>query len=258
MMKYALLMAMIVVVKGLELTLENYDELTAGKNVFLKYHAPWCGHCKKMRPAWDVITRKFKDREGILIGDIDCEGKGKSLCIMHEISDFPTIRHGDPRALSDYTGGRDSKSLKTFAAELKALCAPSSLTACDEESKAILLKFMAMSNEELLAEIEKSDNLLNTTQKHFEEEVEKLQQNFQTLQQEVEDIKKQVEASGFTTMKVVADFNARKEKEKRKAELKEKEELNEKEAPKEKEKEELNDKEASKEQEKEEVNEKEL
>ena len=32
------------------LTPENYDELTGGKTVFIKFFAPWCGYYKKMAP----------------------------------------------------------------------------------------------------------------------------------------------------------------------------------------------------------------
>ena len=43
---------------AVELTRENYDELTAGKSVLLKLYAPWCTHCKAIKPAWDALMKQ--------------------------------------------------------------------------------------------------------------------------------------------------------------------------------------------------------
>ena len=44
--------------EGLDLaTAEQFDEAISGTNaVFVKFHAPWCGHCKAMTPAWHELS----------------------------------------------------------------------------------------------------------------------------------------------------------------------------------------------------------
>jgi len=41
MMKIALLLAMVAVASSTDLTPDNFDELTSGKSVFIKFLAPW-------------------------------------------------------------------------------------------------------------------------------------------------------------------------------------------------------------------------
>jgi len=40
-MKIALLLAMVAVASSTDLTPDNFDELTSGKSVFIKFLAPW-------------------------------------------------------------------------------------------------------------------------------------------------------------------------------------------------------------------------
>ena len=37
----AVLLSLLAVANAVELTADNYDELTAGKTVFIKFQAPW-------------------------------------------------------------------------------------------------------------------------------------------------------------------------------------------------------------------------
>ena len=56
-----------------KLVAKNFKELVmdSDSDVFIKFYAPWCGHCKAMAPAWEELATEFKDDSSIIIGDFD-------------------------------------------------------------------------------------------------------------------------------------------------------------------------------------------
>jgi len=87
---------------SLELTHENYDQITEGKTVFIKHYAPWCGHCKAMARDWKKLMDEYADSATVVVAEADCTGTGKKLCEKHGIKGFPAIRFGDPSNLEEY------------------------------------------------------------------------------------------------------------------------------------------------------------
>lgn len=45
-------------------------KVTSQKPWFIKFAAPWCGHCKKMKPMWEEFHEKNQD--WLNVGDVDC------------------------------------------------------------------------------------------------------------------------------------------------------------------------------------------
>ena len=76
--------------QAIELTPANWDTETAGKTVFVKFFAPWCGHCKSMKPDWDKLMEEFNSSDNQLIADVDCTGDGQPLC--EGVQGFPTLK----------------------------------------------------------------------------------------------------------------------------------------------------------------------
>uniref|UniRef100_A0A6T9T8Z7 Thioredoxin domain-containing protein n=1 Tax=Alexandrium catenella TaxID=2925 RepID=A0A6T9T8Z7_ALECA len=139
---------------AVELTSATWDEMTAGKSVFLKFFAPWCGHCKSMKPAWDRLMDDFKGSSTSLVADVDCIDSGKDLCEKYGVEGFPTIKHGDPGDLQDYQGGRSYEDLKKFADEnLGPTCGPTSLDLCSADVRAKMEGFMKMTADRLEGKI---------------------------------------------------------------------------------------------------------
>jgi len=199
-----------VAASALELTPETYDEATAGKVVFLKMFAPWCGHCKKMKPDWDKLMDEFKDSDTQLIADVDCTAEGKPICDANGVKGFPSLKFGDPSDLQDYQKGRDFASLKKFIEEdLKPVCSPSNLDLCDDDKKKEIEELFALDDAALEEKISTESKKLDEAETKFKAQVEELQANYQKFMTEKEETEAAVKASGLGLMKSVAAAKAK-------------------------------------------------
>ncbi|KAL3944065.1 MAG: hypothetical protein SGBAC_001849 [Bacillariaceae sp.] len=200
----ALLITLFATSNAIELTPENWDEATAGKTIFVKMFAPWCGHCKKMKPDWDKLMGEFADSPTALVADVDCTAEGKPICDDNGVKGFPTLKYGDPSALEDYKGGRDYDSLKKFASEsLKPMCSPNNIDLCDAEKKAEIEKYQAMSATDLEAAIGEKTKLLEEAEETFKTGVEGLQAKYQAMMDEKDKTVEDIKNSGLGLMKAV-------------------------------------------------------
>eukprot|EP00420_Gonyaulax_spinifera_P037116 CAMPEP_0197869188 /NCGR_PEP_ID=MMETSP1439-20131203/24_1 /TAXON_ID=66791 /ORGANISM="Gonyaulax spinifera, Strain CCMP409" /LENGTH=168 /DNA_ID=CAMNT_0043487943 /DNA_START=25 /DNA_END=531 /DNA_ORIENTATION=+ len=160
-----------------------------------------------MKPAWDKLMKEYKDSKDILIADVDCTTGGKDLCEEVGVKGFPTIKYGDPNNLEDYEGGRDLEELQTFAKEnLGASCGPKNPDLCDAEKKKQLDEFMAMSDSDLEAEIEKKDGEMKKAEADLEELLKSLQAQYEAGTKAKDDKKKEIKESGLGLMKSVLAY----------------------------------------------------
>eukprot|EP00635_Sarcinochrysidales_sp_CCMP3193_P008451 CAMPEP_0118919988 /NCGR_PEP_ID=MMETSP1166-20130328/18837_1 /TAXON_ID=1104430 /ORGANISM="Chrysoreinhardia sp, Strain CCMP3193" /LENGTH=220 /DNA_ID=CAMNT_0006860523 /DNA_START=92 /DNA_END=754 /DNA_ORIENTATION=- len=189
---------------AVELTPETWDSAVDGKTVFVKFFAPWCGHCKKMKPAWDSLMKEYDGHATKLIADVDCIKEGKPLCDQHGVKGFPTIKYGDPADLQAYEGGRDDKSLKKFAEEkLTPMCSPKNMDLCDDAKKEEIKKFMEMDDALLAAEIDKKEAELKEVEETFKKSVEGLQKQYEAFMKEKDDKTDAIKNAGLGMMKSV-------------------------------------------------------
>jgi thiol-disulfide isomerase/thioredoxin len=165
------------------LTADNYQAETNGKSVFIKFFAPWCGHCKAMAEDWVKIGEEFGGKNDVLIGEVDCtdeENGGADLCNLNDIQGFPSLKYGHPLNLEDYEGGREYITMADFAQEnLGPQCGPANLDLCDDEKKALIASYMNMADDELNQLIADKLKIIEDAQTTFQTGVEELEMEYQ-------------------------------------------------------------------------------
>ena len=112
---WMLLLWAIIGVGGVVIDLNDQNWETAGPNghpnsvFFIKFYAPWCGHCKSLAPTWEALAalqptgeRKIdadgddshlvaEDGSPIRVGRVDVSGAGSSTGALYNVRSFPTL-----------------------------------------------------------------------------------------------------------------------------------------------------------------------
>ncbi|GIY71184.1 thioredoxin domain-containing protein 5 homolog [Caerostris extrusa] len=86
---------------------------------FVKFFAPWCGHCQKMAHAWEELAENFQYDKSVTISKIDCT-ENKKTCDEFEVKGYPTllwIING--KKVEKYQGARNLDGFKQFITEMK-------------------------------------------------------------------------------------------------------------------------------------------
>ena len=96
------------------LTAESFQRLvtTTRDPWFVKFYAPWCGHCQQMAPNWASMSREMK---GVLnVGEVNCDVE-KRLCKDAKVKGYPTMFFFRGGERIEYEGLRGVGDLTSFA-----------------------------------------------------------------------------------------------------------------------------------------------
>jgi len=94
----------------IELTTANFDETVNKQPIMLvEFFAPWCGHCKKLKPEYEQAARLLKP-EGIPLATVDATVE-KDIAKKYDVTGYPTLKIFRNGKVSEFKGGRTSHDI---------------------------------------------------------------------------------------------------------------------------------------------------
>ena len=89
-------------------------QVKGDKPWFIKFFAPWCGHCKNLAPTWDEFHKRHSHE--VNIGRIDCtDENSRSVCGQFGVRGYPTLIFLKEGKYYTFRGPRKLENLADFA-----------------------------------------------------------------------------------------------------------------------------------------------
>ena len=95
----------------------NFEKTMQEGHVFVKFFAPWCGHCKKLAPIWVQLAQEMRGK--LTIAEVDCEVNA-GICRSQGVTGYPMLFYYGQRGhgKTEYTQTRKLPQLRAFAEKI--------------------------------------------------------------------------------------------------------------------------------------------
>ncbi|KAL0949845.1 hypothetical protein HGRIS_009879 [Hohenbuehelia grisea] len=148
----------------IELNNQNFETITNEGPTFVKFFAPWCGHCKRLAPTWKQLARHMQGK--LNVAEVNCDEHG-AICKSQGVQGYPMLAFYPSGAESkaEYNGGRKFDQLKAFSEKASAppiqAIKPAELDAhIAEDSVLYLLLHTSETDVQLLKTISEASQIL--------------------------------------------------------------------------------------------------
>jgi len=96
------------------LTDSNFDSiaLDQSKDVLVEFYAPWCGHCKKLKPVYDSVAAAFQNEDNVVVAKVDAT-EHKEVSSRYEVKGYPTLKFF-PKGSDDVVEYKSARSAEAF------------------------------------------------------------------------------------------------------------------------------------------------
>jgi thiol-disulfide isomerase/thioredoxin len=187
--------------KPVVLSKDNFDKVTAGRTVFIKFYMPSCSYCQELAPEWEKFAAKWVDHPQLLVAEVDCTKDEKWCQTEMNVEGFPTLLFGDPSQsgayLQRYNDEKTSEDLSEFANETltKPFCSPGNVDACDPKLKKEIKGYLKMSESKLEKEIQKKEKAMDDAEDRYKIEFEMMQAKYDKYTATLESITPKIKAN---------------------------------------------------------------
>lgn len=99
------------------LTSANFDaHIREHTKTLVMFHAPWCGHCKKLAPEFEDAAQQLKGKASVKLATLDATAH-RDVAENHNIKGYPTVKWFEEGVSHDFDGGRTAEGIAGWVTE---------------------------------------------------------------------------------------------------------------------------------------------